>query len=83
MSQTKVKIIGSQKSPPKKPKAIEFVKLVGEDELYATEAKPSDFKNVELIALNYSERYDLMFAYDTDRSEGCAFLGHFNDGIVE
>lgn len=81
---TKVIVIGKQFQAPKKLKAIEFKKAVlGGNNLSMAVAKPSNFKNIELIARNYTELYDLMFAYDTDRSCGCAYLGHFNDGVVE
>ena len=48
-------------------------------------ADPSDWNYIELIARNYCDGYDLMFAYDHPslRGEGIAYLGHFNDGIVE
>lgn len=47
---------------------------------------PEDFEVIELICKDYNSNkhnsYDLMFAYDKDRSEGYLFLGQFNDGIV-
>jgi hypothetical protein len=46
---------------------------------------PSEFKYIELVCKNYNRGYDLMFAYDNpdDRSGGCLYVGHFNDGVVE
>lgn len=48
-------------------------------------AMPSDWNHIELIARNYCDGYDLMFAYDDPhkRGDGIAYLGYFNDGIVK
>jgi hypothetical protein len=40
------------------------------------------WNNIELICKDYGDGCDLMFAYDNNRSDGIAYLGHFNDGIV-
>jgi hypothetical protein len=79
---TKVIIIGEQ--PEKKElKPIEFVKyLYSDSEFKPNCSNPQKFTNIELISKNYFKEYDLMFAYDENRSKGILYLGHFNDGIV-
>lgn len=70
----------------RKLEPIEFHKLlnvkgniVGEEDTM----NPSEFFIVELISLNYSDDFDIMFAHNGNRSEGCLFLGKWNDGVVE
>jgi hypothetical protein len=79
---TKVIILGEQ--PEKKElKPIEFVKWLDSDSAFNDRcAKPKQCKNIELISKNYFDKYDLMFAFDEDRSNGILYLGHFNDGII-
>ena len=79
---TNVIIIGEQ--PEKKEvKPIEFVKALECNEAFTTACHlPKHWENIELICKNYSTQYDLMFAYNNIRHEGCLYLGHFNDGIV-
>jgi hypothetical protein len=79
---TKVIILGEQ--PEKKElKPIEFVKYLDSDSAFDYKcAEPKQWKNIELISKNYFDKYDLMFAYDENRSGGILYLGHFNDGIV-
>jgi hypothetical protein len=79
---TKVTIIG-RATPIEKKKPIEFVKVIKSDHITTSAASPHMWNNVELICKNYSVVYDLMFAYNKLRSDGMAYLGHFNDGIVE
>jgi hypothetical protein len=80
---TKVIILGEQ--PEKKElKPIEFVKYLGSElKINSNPTEPKFWKNIELICRNYSsEPFDLMFAYDDNRSGGVLYLGHFNDGVV-
>ena len=81
---TKVIILGEQPRE-KKLNPIEFdVLLTEEGEVEAPTVSPSDWDNIELICRNYQNSdYDLMFAYDGTRSKGTAYLGSFNDGVVE
>ena len=79
---TKVKII-VEATPIQKKKPIEFVKVIKSDCITTSATSPHMWNNVELICKNYSVVYDLMFAYNKHRGDGMAYLGHFNDGIVE
>ena len=82
---TKVIILGQEPKEEKKLKPIEFVKAIPDTgKLQNPNYKPSEFENIELICKNYyHEDFDLMFAYDLERSRGCLYLGHFNDGVTE
>lgn len=75
---TKCIVLGKTKSE----KSIEFTSCVNTINKYfeSVATEPKDWENIELI-LRHSI-IDVMFAYDTDRSEGCIYLGHWNDGIV-
>ena len=46
--------------------------------------KPNTFRFIELIAKNYLQSLDLMFAYNENgfREKGVLFIGKWNDGIV-
>ena len=79
---TKVTIIG-EATPIQKKKPIEFVKLIKSDDIRISASSPHIWKNIELICKNYEAGYDLMFAYDDKRSDGTAYIGYFNDGVVE
>lgn len=78
---TKV-IILEETDSKKELKPIKFVKEINSSIICATNS-PSEWENIELITRNYNEKFDLMFAYDHDRSDGIAYYGYFNDGIVE
>ena len=78
---TKVTIIGGA-TPIEKKKPIKFVKSIGSLGICLARAVPYMWDNIELICKNYVDDYDLMFAYNNKRSDGIAYLGHFNDGIV-
>lgn len=82
---TKVTILGEQPIEQEKKK-IEFCKWVdvsGGCVSHLIGLKPHDFQNIELIRLKQTSLdYDVMFAYNKDRSVGIIYLGHFNDGIV-
>lgn len=81
---TKIIIIGQEQTEPKKLKPIEFHKeLTIVAKVINTTSLPSDYQNLELICLNYSDSFDLMFAYDEKREYGILYLGKFNDGVVE
>jgi len=79
---TKVTIIG-EATPIQKKKPIEFVKSVGTTHNHPARGSALLWDNVELICKDYGDGYDLMFAYNKMRSDGIAYLGYFNDGIVE
>lgn len=79
---TKVTIIGGA-TPIEKKKPIEFVKSIGTTYNHPARATALGWDNIELICKDYKDGYDLMFAYNNMRSDGIAYLGHFNDGIVE
>jgi hypothetical protein len=79
---TKVTIIG-EATPIEKKKPIEFVKCIGAMSILDAQEISYMWKNIELISKRYVAGYDLMFAYDDKRDNGTAYLGHFNDGIVE
>lgn len=81
---TKVTILGEQPIEQEKKK-IEFLIRInsfsGNSE--TTSIRPNAWANIELIKPKESQSgYDVMFAYDSDRTRGTIFLGHFNDGIV-
>lgn len=79
---TKVTIIGGA-TPIEKKKPIEFVKYIGIIGISNALSVPHIWDNIELICKNYGDGYDLMFAYNSNREDGIAYLGYFNDGIVE
>jgi len=79
---TKVTIIG-EATPIEKKKPIQLVKSIGSFGICNARAVPYMWDNIELICKNYVDGYDLMFAYNRNREDGIAYLGHFNDGIVE
>ena len=79
---TKVIILG-QEPEKKELKPIEFVKhLYSDFEFSSGCSYPRSWENIELISKNYFNKYDLMFAYNENRSGGILYLGHFNDGII-
>ena len=80
---TNVIIIGEQ--PAKKDlKPIGFVYFFSfYNGAEKTDIKPKSYENIELICKDFAGfGFDLMFAFDEDRSYGFLYLGHFNDGIV-
>ena len=80
---TKVTIIGKKLSKDTDLKRILFeYEWSSKDKIESARTTPFEWKNIELIAEQYSGDLDLMFAYDNDRSNGIVFLGYFNDGIV-
>lgn len=79
---TKVTILGQEPKEVKELKPIEFTRAFDFNESFEKAIiKPFRWKNIELVC-RY-ERFDVMFAYDDDRSVGGLYLGHFNDGVVE
>jgi hypothetical protein len=79
---TKVTIIGDE-TPIEKKKPIQFAKSIGTTSNHPARSGTLGWGNIELICKDYGDGYDLMFAYNNKRSDGIAYLGHFNDGIVE
>jgi hypothetical protein len=79
---TKVTIIGGA-TPIEKKKPIEFVKYIDVDTNPPVQASTNMWNNIELICKDYGDGCDLMFAYNNKREDGIAYLGYFNDGIVE
>ena len=78
---TNVTIIGGV-TPIQKKKPIQFVKTLGTKGICNALSVPHMWDNIELICNNYGDGYDLMFAYNSNREDGIAYLGYFNDGIV-
>lgn len=78
------KCIDLTRSPKETKKPIKFIKLItprGYVNNPATE--PPLWNNIELIAKNYDDGLDLMFAYDDNRRvNGVLYLGKWNDGFV-
>ena len=79
---TKVTIIG-EATPIQKKNPIKFVKSIDVHNNLPSRTSPNEWENIELICNNYKRGFDLMFAYNRNREYGVAYLGHFNDGIVE
>jgi hypothetical protein len=79
---TKVTIIGDE-TPIEKKKPIQFAKSIGTTSNHPARSGTLWWGNIELICKDYRDGYDLMFAYNNKRSDGIAYLGYFNDGIVE
>jgi hypothetical protein len=81
---TNVIILGEQPAG-KDLKPIEFVHCLNNDKgMNDSVRTPQSYKNIELICTGYTnEGFDLMFAYNYNRSEGVLYLGNFNDGVVE
>lgn len=82
---TKVIVLGQSINENKELKPIEFSDVIENDyRISVIKSLPSDFKFIELICLNYSKGFDLMFAYNNpnERGRGVLVIGHFNDGVV-
>jgi len=77
---TNISVFGEDKERQSK-KPIEFVYWIDErGNKSPVEAAPC-WINITLLNRGY---YDLFFAWDDDpQNDGCAYLGHWNDGIVE
>lgn len=71
--------------PAKEKKPIKFVKSLDFYGAFSTNCQPTEYKYVELVATDYHKGCDLMFAYNNpdERSNGIAYLGYWNDGIVQ
>lgn len=78
---TKCIVLG-ESQPSNELKKIEFVRCIDDDDGFPPSSKPSEYAVIELISREYANGHDLMFAYFEDRSEGCAYFGHWNDGVV-
>ena len=79
---TKVIILGEPTpEQPKKPIELKLSLTVNRT-IIESNINPKLYKNIELISSKYDYVHDLMYAYDTDRNDGCLYLGHFNDGVV-
>lgn len=82
---TKVTILGEETFIPEKKK-IEFKKVLLTDGSFSDlPMQPSKFDNIILLtrAMGAGDYiYDIMYAYRQQPSNGCVYLGHFNDGIV-
>ena len=81
---TKVTILGKEPIEQEKKKIV-FVYFIdsvtGKAERSTT--PPESWNNIELIKRTHThDGYDIMFAYETDRTVGELYLGHFNDGVV-
>lgn len=82
---TKVIILGNDVDKTKSKK-INLVKLLDSTIdttcIKRASCKTADWKIIELVKRGPAGHYDLMFAYDENRSKGTLYLGHFNDGVV-
>lgn len=76
---TKCIVLGEGNEESKK--GIEFTSCVNASTQCFDDVgtEPRDWDNIELVL--HSD-IDIMFAYDTDRRNGCLYLGHWNDGVV-
>lgn len=91
---TKTIVIGEteiQKTPPNPIRFVHYLEmnLLNEEPLVVKKCdggfqSPRDYKFIELISLNYTSSWDLMFAYDNpkNRSSGILYIGKWNDGVV-
>lgn len=70
-----------QKAESRPKKKIEFVKKLDGVDMWDPAYKPSDFKNVDLLYKDCGG-YDILSAWDLDKSKAFIYLGHFNDGII-
>jgi hypothetical protein len=79
---TKVSVFGQQPTETKELKKIEFVKVVNGDSVNLSDVckDPNEWDNVILIEKGYSVNFDLIYAHNN--GIGCAYLGHWNDGVV-
>lgn len=82
--ETKVIILGEEPKAEKQNPIEFFNVLLITGEIKETREKPNEFSTIELVCLHYSDKFDLMFAYNesSNRSDGVLFLGKFNDGVV-
>ena len=87
---TKCIVLGEPKKEQKK-KPIEFIWAVNNErngkkpkQVIGACGKPNEFNVVELVQSATSQDYfDIMFAYDYNRCDGCLYLGFWNDGVAE
>ena len=79
---TKIIDLTKEAKEEKVLKPIEFVRYVGLNGYIKAKTQPSAFNFIEMICRKYENEYDLIFAYNDNRSLGGLYLGHFNDGIV-
>lgn len=84
---TKVIVIGeanetvSQKKPIKLISSWCHPREIGFD----LGTNPCEYNYVELVAKDYFTEFDLIFCYNNPnrRGNGCLFIGHWNDGVVQ
>lgn len=67
-------------TPKKKP--IEFVKKLEGIDMFKPFYTPLTFNHVDLIYKD-CKGYDILAAWDFDKSKAFIYLGHFNDGIKQ
>jgi len=80
---TKTRVFGQDCKAEKPKKKIKFNYLLGSSMAFETpNAEPESWSNVVLLRLNYSDKYDLMYAYDEEPNRGVFYIGHWNDGVV-
>ena len=87
MTKTKCIVLGD---PNQKKKPIEFVLYIDNKKTECANRvtksydKPGDLNYIELIKKAYNPSdYDIMYAYTSNRDDGCLYLGHWNDGVAE
>ena len=79
---TKCTVIGENPIEEKEKKITFTYNVAVFNKLQISEAEPTEFRNIELMAKNYLEGLDLMFAYNEERHNGLLYLGEWNDGLV-
>jgi hypothetical protein len=73
-----------QKDAPKKLKPIELVRIpnLNGGAGHIAESRPAAWKHVMLLAEDFLEGLDLIWATDSGEN-GVLYLGHWNDGVTE
>jgi hypothetical protein len=91
---TKISILGENTVSQKPKKLIELKYFLdGKSEIHQAGLKAKEFKNIVLVARDYSEYeeegyFDLILGYSNnspheDPLSTCLFLGKWSDGVVE
>jgi len=78
-------IVVGETVTPSTLKPITFHRVLTIDgDVVDSSGNPHQFKFVELISRGYSDKFDVMFAYDTPELRRCGtvFLGKWNDGVL-
>ena len=87
MIKTKCIVLGEESKEEKKLEPIRFIKQnngnIDRNSMAAGHG-PAEWKNIELVCKSENIHYfDIMFAYDDNRTVGTIYFGYWNDGVVE